>query len=63
MKKDLLVVTSGGKLPCDKIIHLDMLNTSKDLKWKIFQVLKKTDDLQKHKVAIPALGNTCFLVT
>ena len=57
MKKAGIVVTTGGRqLVCDKIIHIDMQDVTKDMKTKIFQILGKTDELQKHKVAIPALG-------
>nr|XP_039267038.1 protein mono-ADP-ribosyltransferase PARP14-like [Styela clava] len=50
------VVTSGGKLPCKKIIHLVTPNNPKDLQKKILEALIEVKNLGLSSVSLPAFG-------
>ena len=58
MRKDGIAVTKikSKSLPCDTVIHVDMQDTMYSLKEKVIQVLQKTDEIGKKKLAFPALG-------
>ncbi|XP_077970150.1 protein mono-ADP-ribosyltransferase PARP14-like [Styela clava] len=50
------VVTSGGNLPCKKIIHLVMPSNQKDLQKKIIRALIEVGKLGLSSVSLPAFG-------
>ncbi|XP_065146256.1 uncharacterized protein [Paramisgurnus dabryanus] len=50
------IVTSAGKLPCGKIIHIIGHNTPSEIKDVVLSVLKRCEANQLSSVAFPALG-------
>nr|XP_055063231.1 protein mono-ADP-ribosyltransferase PARP14-like [Misgurnus anguillicaudatus] len=50
------IVTSAGKLPCRKIIHIIGHNTPSEIRDVVLSVLKKCEANQLSSVAFPALG-------
>ncbi|KAL7848452.1 hypothetical protein AOLI_G00231700 [Acnodon oligacanthus] len=51
-----MIVTSGGQLPCRRIIHIIGRNTPPAIKDAVYSVLKLCEDQKFSSVAFPALG-------
>lgn len=51
-----MIMTSGGQLPCSKIIHIIGRNNPADIKNVVYSVLKLCEGQKFSSVAFPALG-------
>lgn len=57
MKKEKIAITTAGRnLASELIIHLDVEDSSSDLKSKIKLVIEKLEEFDQHSVAFPANG-------
>nr|XP_039258550.1 uncharacterized protein LOC120335121 [Styela clava] len=54
--KGYYVITSGGNLPCGRIIHLVVPTDVKDLVKKLVEIFDAVEKCQLSSVCIPALG-------